>query len=165
MANVIREKEVFLPLINGVVFERLGRFSISASIAAEVADGFLAVPGYRLADEDEVPEHLAGTVATPAAPAAPAVGHLAGVQDPDGTVRELADLRKDELLKIAEGMGIEGFAKMTKPQLVEAIKKEEVEPVDEVEPAPAAEPEPEPAPETEPAPAAPAAEKKAEEFF
>lgn len=130
MANVIREKDNFLPLINGVTFERLGRFSISAAVSQEVADTFLATPGYRLADEDEVPPHLAGIVL-------PASATLSGVVDQDGKQRDLADLRKDELVKVADGMGIDGFAKMTKPQLIAAIKKVELEPVAD-EPAPAA---------------------------
>jgi|GEM_PF-2339146 len=54
-------------------------------------------------------------------------GTLTGVQDTDGTVRDLTKLRKPELLDIAKGMEIEGADGMTVTQLIEAIEAEEIE--------------------------------------
>ena len=126
MNNVIRELPGFLPLINGVTFEPLGAFSISHPVAADLAEQFLAVEGFRLADADEIPEHLIAKVDA-VAPAAVVTGTLAGVQDADGKTRALSEMRKDELLAIAKDMEIDGCASMTKPQLVAAIEAEKVE--------------------------------------
>ncbi|WP_201401983.1 hypothetical protein [Kaistia sp. 32K] len=72
MANIIREKENFLPLINGVKFEQIAHgVSVSADVPDDVAAVFLAVPGYRAATEDDqVPQHLIAAVKEPA-PAVP----------------------------------------------------------------------------------------------
>ena len=132
MNNVIREMPGFLPMINGVAFEPLGSFSISHPVAADLAEQFLAIEGFRLADADEIPAHLVAKVQAPAAqPATVAepvlTGTLAGVQDADGKTRALSEMRKDELLAIAKDMEIDGCASMTKPQLVAAIEAEKVE--------------------------------------
>lgn len=124
MTNVIRELPGFLPMINGVPFEPLDAFSISHPVAADLAEQFLAIEGFRLADADEVPAHLVAKVES-AAPAV--VGTLAGVQGADGKTRSLSEMRKDELLAIAKDMEIDGCAGMTKPQLVAAIEAEKVE--------------------------------------
>lgn len=62
MVQVIRERPNLLPLINGIKFEPHPEGSISAPMSEEAAQQFLAVPGYRLADVEQVTE----------APAAPA---------------------------------------------------------------------------------------------
>ena len=62
MVQVIRERPNLLPLINGVKFEPHPEGSISAPISEEAAQQFLAVPGYRLVEVEQLPE----------APAAPA---------------------------------------------------------------------------------------------
>lgn len=134
MNNVIREMPGFLPMINGVPFEPLGSFSISHPVAADLAEQFLAIEGFRLADADEIPEHLVPKVKAPAPVAQPTpaaepvlTGTLAGVQDTDGNVRVLSELKKAELLEIAKGMEIAGCESMTKPELIAAIEAEEVE--------------------------------------
>lgn len=73
----------------------------------------------------------------PAAPEAPAPvavdetnvveGSLAGVVDADGSVRDLKEMKRAELLEIAEGMEIPRASGMNKQQLIDAIKAESVE--------------------------------------
>lgn len=73
----------------------------------------------------------------PAAPEAPAPaavdetnvveGSLAGVVDADGSVRDLEEMKRAELLEIAEGMDIPRASGMNKQQLIDAIKAESVE--------------------------------------
>lgn len=73
----------------------------------------------------------------PAAPEAPAPvavdetnvveGSLAGVVDSDGSVRDLEEMKRAELLEIAEGMDIPRASGMNKQQLIDAIKAESVE--------------------------------------
>ena len=106
MNNVIREMPGFLPMINGVPFEPLGSFSISHPVAADLAEQFLAIEGFRLADADEIPEHLAPKVKAPAPVAQPTpaaepvlTGTLAGVQDTDGNVRVLSELKRPSCWK------------------------------------------------------------------
>ena len=180
MNNVIREMPGFLPMINGVPFEPLGSFSISHPVAADLAEQFLAIEGFRLADADEIPEHLVAKVQAPALVAQPTpaaepvlTGTLAGVQGADGKVRALSELKKSELLDIAKGMEIAGFESMTKPELIASIEAEKVEvPAADAEPVVQGEPgaadagEPAPEADGEPAPVADAdAGNSEEEFF
>lgn len=67
MKNVIRVLPGLLTPINGVEFHPLGELSISAPVSAEDADVFCAVPGFRLAADEEVPDALRSKTA-PAAP-------------------------------------------------------------------------------------------------
>ena len=54
-------------------------------------------------------------------------GSLAGVVDADGSVRDLEEMKRAELLEIAEGMDIPRASGMNKQQLIDAIKAESVE--------------------------------------
>lgn len=54
-------------------------------------------------------------------------GSLAGVVDADGSVRDLEEMKRAELLEIAEGMDIPRASGMNKQQLIDAIKAEIVE--------------------------------------
>ncbi len=90
----------------------------------------VAHPGSRFALDDDAQlqallraravrvEEAATLPGTPAA--------LAGVQDADGTTRELSEMTKAELLEIAKGLEIEGLTAMNKAELVAAIQAEEV---------------------------------------
>lgn len=69
---------------------------------------------------------------------APVIGHLAGVQEQDGTLRSLAELSRDELLPLAQGMEIAGAAGMTQADLAQAIGAEPVEPLSDQAVAPLA---------------------------
>lgn len=89
----------------------------------------LAELGVELKDAEALVASGAARWAEPAAEAPAAF--LAGVQDADGTVRELSGLLKAELLEIAKGMEIAGCEAMTKPELIAAIQAEEVELVEE----------------------------------
>lgn len=57
----------------------------------------------------------------------PVTGTLAGGVKEDGEVVSLEDMKVPELKALAAEMEIEGAANMTKPQLIEAIQKEEAE--------------------------------------
>ena len=94
-------------------------------------------PGKRFAGSDADAEYLvkigaAKLVETSAAPA-PAPVAAAPAQStpaPGGTgepPRDLAKLKKPELLEIAQGLEIEGADGMTAAQLIEAIQAEETE--------------------------------------
>lgn len=73
MSHIVREIPGLLSPINGVAFHALGEQSISEHVAdALVVDQFTAVPGYRLAEDDEVPEALRVAPTPPAAPPATA---------------------------------------------------------------------------------------------
>lgn len=89
----------------------------------------LAELGVDLKDAETLVASGAARWAEPAAEAPAAF--LAGVQDADGTVRDLSELKKAELLEIAKGMEIAGCEAMTKPELIAAIQAEEVELVEE----------------------------------
>lgn len=80
------------------------------------------------------PAQVMQPAAAPEAPAPVAVdetnvveGSLAGVVDADGSVRDLEEMKRAELLEIAEGMDIPRASGMNKQQLIDAIKAESVE--------------------------------------
>ena len=56
-----------------------------------------------------------------------ATGYLGGVVDQDGTVRDLASMKVDELKVLAKELAIEGYAGMKKVDLVAAILATEIQ--------------------------------------
>lgn len=77
----------------------------------------------------------APAVVEPAASGDTVEATLAGVVDADGSVRDLEEMKRAELLKIAEGMEIPRASGMNKQQLVDAIRAErvEIDPADAVD--------------------------------
>lgn len=69
----------------------------------------------------------APAVVEPAASGDTVEATLAGVVDADGSVRDLEEMKRAELVEIAEGMEIPRASGMNKQQLVDAIRAERVE--------------------------------------
>ena len=93
---------------------------------AQSGERAVAAPGstFDLGDPQQV-KHLTSMGAV-AVLAEPQIAKLVGVQDAPGETRALSEMTKAELLEIAQGMGIEGAAGMTKAALIEAIEAEDV---------------------------------------
>lgn len=70
MPFVIREHPHLLGTINGVAFETHPAGSISGEVSEDQIALFLAVPGFRLALEQEIPGYQPPPVTTQAAPVA-----------------------------------------------------------------------------------------------
>jgi len=99
---------------------------VAAAVSATQLEMLKADPRLTLV-EASAGDAAAGELALDSASGDLVPGTLAGVVDQDGTVRDLAGMKVDELKDLAKELEIVGYADMKKADLVAAIQATEIQ--------------------------------------